>query len=99
MDKSVINWKKVNKKPRSDFDRNINNNAAIGGCKEMGLKMIGLGGTDITKGIKKSIIAVCWQLFRISYLNMIGDKKESEIVKWANDLVGGRSPNIKDFKD
>lgn len=44
MNKSVINWKKINKKPRSDFDRNINNNAAITGCKEMGLKMIGLGG-------------------------------------------------------
>lgn len=30
---------------------------------------------------------------------MIGDKKEPEIVAWANDLVGGKCASIKDFRD
>ena len=50
--------------------------------------MPGIGGTDILDGNKKQVIAVVWQLVRLHYLNIVGSKKEDDLVKWANELVG-----------
>ena len=61
--------------------------------------MIGIGGTDLTKGDKKLILATVWQLVRLDYLKLIGDKNEADLVKWANELVGGKHDPIKDLKD
>ena len=60
IDDKAIDWKKVDLVPSNDFKRNINNNTAIEGCKKMGLKMIGIGGVDITKGERKLVLATCW---------------------------------------
>ena len=59
--------------------------------------MPGIGGTDILNKNKKLIIAVVWKLVRIHYLQLIGDKKEEDLVKWANEMVGEQ--HIKNFKD
>lgn len=61
--------------------------------------MIGIGGPEITKGVKKDILATVWQLVRQHYLKLIGDKSEADLVKWANDTVGGKHASIKDLKD
>ena len=99
IDDKAVDWKKVDLNPNNDFKRNINNNAAVEACKNMKLKMIGIGGTDITKGDKKLILAIVWQIVRLSYLKIIGGKTEEDIVKWANDTVAGKHPSIVDLKD
>lgn len=55
-----INWKKTQDPPRHDFDRNGNNNEAIAACKTLKLKLIGIGGPDITKGERKLVLALIW---------------------------------------
>lgn len=84
IDEKAIDWKKVDLAPSNDFKRNINNNTAIEGCKNMGLKMIGIGGVDITKGERKLVLATCWQICKTHYLKLIGGKTEDELVAWAN---------------
>ena len=59
--------------------------------------MPGIGGTDILNGNKKLIAAVVWQLVRKHYLMLIGEKKEEDLVKWANEMV--KDQQIKNFKD
>jgi len=99
IDPTSVDWKKIDKNPNNDFKKNINNNTVIEAGKNMKLKLIGVGGVDLTKGEKKALLAVVWQLVRLYYLKLIGDKKEDELVKWVNDTVGGKCPSIKDFKD
>jgi len=94
-----IPWKSVKDPPKTDFDRNINNNTAITACKDLKLKLIGIGGTDITKGTRKLVLAVIWQIVRLHYLKLIGDKTEDDIVKWANQLTAGKCEPIKNLKD
>jgi len=55
-----VDWKKVDKNPNNDFKKNINNNAVVDACKNMGLKMIGIGGVDLTKGDRKLTLATVW---------------------------------------
>lgn len=99
IDDKVVEWKNVDLKPNNDFKKNINNNTAIAACKLMGMKMIGVGGVDITKKDKKNILAVVWQLVRKHYLKLIGNKTEDDIVKWANEMVGGKATSITSIKD
>lgn len=95
-----IDWKKVDMSPKNDFGRNINNTNGVKACTEkLGIKLIGVGGPDLTKGDKKSILACVWQLARYGYLKVIGNKTEDDLVKWANDLVGGKATPITNLKD
>jgi plastin-1 len=94
-----ITWKSVKDPPKTDFDRNINNNTACTACKDLKLKLIGIGGTDLTKGTRKLVLAVVWQIVRLHYLKLIGDKSEDDIVKWANQLTAGKCEPIKNLKD
>lgn len=95
----TIDWKVVNTSPKQIFDKNLNCNHAIESGKKLGLKFIGIGGTDITGGNKKLILAVVWQLVRLHYLKLVGDKSEDDLVKWANDCVGGKATSIANLKD
>ena len=99
IDEKAIDWKKVDLVPSNDFKRNINNNTAIEGCKNMGLKMIGIGGVDITKGERKLVLATCWQICKTHYLKLIGGKTEDDLVAWANQQVGDKHAPIKALKD
>lgn len=99
IDPKCVDWKKIDKNPNNDFKKNINNNAVVEACKNMGLKMIGIGGTDLTKGDRKLTLATVWQIVKQYYLMLIGGKKETDIVAWANGLAAGKVAEIKDFKD
>jgi plastin-1 len=99
IDPKSVDWKKIDKAPNNDFKKNINNNTVVEAGKNMKLKLIGIGGVDLTKGEKKSLLALVWQLVRLYYLKLIGDKKEDDLVKWVNDTCAGKCPTIKDFKD
>lgn len=95
-----IDWKKIEKKPDHIMKKGINNDAAVKACKEaLGLKMIGIGGSDLTKGNRKLILATVWQLVRLHYLKLIGGKDDAEIVKWANDTVGDKATAITGLSD
>jgi len=99
IDPKSVDWKKIDKAPNNDFKKNINNNTVVEAGKNMKLKLIGIGGVDLTKGEKKSLLALVWQLVRLYYLKLIGDKKEDDLVKWVNDTCTGKCDPIKDFKD
>lgn len=96
----VVDWKKIDMNPNNDFKKNINNNAGLATAKDkLGIKVIGIGGPDLTKGEKKLILAIVWQLVRLHYLKLIGDKSEDDLVKWANETVGGNHAPIASLKD
>jgi plastin-1 len=60
LDKSIVDWKKVDKKANNKFKKGINCGYVIECSKKLGLKLPGIGGTDILEGNKKLIIAVVW---------------------------------------
>lgn len=99
IDDKAVDWKKIDKNPNNDFKKNINNNAVIEACKTWKLKMIGIGGVDLTKGDKKLTLATVWQIVKQYYLNLVGNKDEKDIVKWVNETTAGKCDPIKDFKD
>lgn len=56
-----INWKLVDNSPKNVYGKNGNCGEALKGCKKgLGLKMIGIGGVDIAKGNRKSILSTVW---------------------------------------
>merc|ERR1711865_15324 len=69
------------------------------GCKTWKLKMIGIGGVDLTKGDRKLTLATVWQIVRQYYLNLVGNKDEKDIINWVNETSAGKCDPIKDFKD
>ena len=99
IDPKSVDWKKIDQNPNNDFKKNINNNTVVDACKNMGQKMIGIGGVDLTKGDRKLTLATVWQIVKQYYLNLIGGKKEADIVAWANSLAAGKVQEIKDLKD
>lgn len=47
LDTSVVDWKKVDKNPNNKFKQGINCGQVIEACKKLGLKIPGIGGSDI----------------------------------------------------
>lgn len=98
----TIDWKIVRDPPKNEFDKNNNNNEAVKKIKEAfpkQAKLVGVGGVDITKGERKLVLATVWQLVKVHYLFLIGNKTEADIVKWANEFVAKDGLKMKDFKD
>jgi plastin-1 len=60
LDKTVVDWRKVEKNPNNKFKQGINCNEALNAAKKLGLKIPGIGGSDIVDGNKKLVIAVVW---------------------------------------
>ncbi len=75
----------------------INCTQAVDACKKLKLVTVGIGGTDILDGNKKSILALVWQLVRLHYLKIIGSRTEDDLIKWANECATDMP--IKNFKD
>jgi hypothetical protein len=98
----TTDWKMVRNPPKNDFDKNNSNNHAIKCMKDAfgnKCKLVGIGGVDITKGERKLVLASIWQLVRVHYLSLIGDKTEDDIVAWSNELVAKDGVSIKNMKD
>jgi hypothetical protein len=99
IDDTVVEWKKVEKKPNNKFKMGINCTEAINACKKLKLVTTGIGGTDILDKNKKNILAVVWQLVRCHYLKIIGSQTEKDLLNWANGLVGDiQMSSLKDKK-
>jgi plastin-1 len=60
LDPTVIDWKKIDKNPNNKYKQGINCSQAVEAAKKLGIKLPGIGGSDILDGNKKSIIAVVW---------------------------------------
>lgn len=60
LDNTCVDWKKVEKNPNNKFKMQINCNVAIDASKKLGLKIPGIGGSDILEGNRKLIIAIVW---------------------------------------
>ena len=98
----AVDWKLVRDPPKNEFDKNNNNNHAIQAMKNAfgnKTKLVGIGGVDISKGTRKLVLATVWQLVRVHYLSLIGDKTEDDIVAWANGMVAKDGIQIKSLKD
>jgi len=94
----IVNWKKVQKKPKMVFHKNNNNSYGISilkGLQKYGIKfsLVGIGGQNVTDGHKKYILAIMWQLFRyhsIKFLSELGggkDISDNQILEMANECV------------
>jgi len=96
----VVDWKRVDKKPKNVHVKTINCNYAVELGKSAAFKfsLVGIDGTDIVKGNTKLILAIVWQMMRhhvITFLtSMSGSSKmltETDVLKWANEKVLAQS--------
>jgi len=92
----IVSWRKVEKKPKILFKKNINNDYVIvlGKSKKCDFSLVNIGGSDISNGNKKLVLALVWQMMRhhtIRFLSELskGGKKitDKEILEWANGQV------------
>lgn len=107
----IVPWSKVNKQPvKLTFKKNENNDLALSIAKSMGIKIVNVGGRDITAGDRKPILAVVWQLRRqhlMNYLKQIArqtgkpEYTDQTLLAEANDMVrrAGKSSMISSYND
>lgn len=102
----VVNWKSVDKKPKNVHAKigNCNYAVTLGKASPFRFSLVGIGGTDIAKGVTKLVLALVWQLMRhhvIKFLStMSGSAKqltEKDVLEWANAKVAasGVHPVVK----
>lgn len=70
----TVDLKKLDPKVKIKFARNGNCTQVINGAKSLGLKIVGIDGTDFADAKRKNILAVVWQMMRHHYLDVIGGK-------------------------
>lgn len=110
LDTHKINKNLDPKKATYKFKKNENNKYAIDtATKEFGVSLVGIGGSDLSEGNHKSILAFVWQLRRLyvlDYLNKLGEKTgkkydEKSLLDEANEKVraAGKSSMIKGYDD
>jgi len=105
----IVDWKRVRKNPRNNFDKIANCNYAVEIAKEMKLSLVGIGGSDINAGNKTLTLAIVWQLMRahlISILEKLGGGQkisDSDIIDWANSKIKSAEKfsetSIKSWRD
>jgi len=107
-----VDWeKRVNKPPFKKFQAHMksieNCNYAVELGKQLGLSLVGIGGSDIYAGNKLLILGFVWQLMRgytIKILQTLSGSdaliSDAEIVAFINErLTGAGKPTISSFKD
>jgi len=90
----LVNWRKVEKKPTMVFKKNSNNSYAVVLGKSLGLRLVSIGGSDITQKNRKLILGFIWQLFRYHSIKFIAQLSkdgvnvdDSYLLNWANEKV------------
>ncbi|KNC56427.1 fimbrin [Thecamonas trahens ATCC 50062] len=101
----IVNWKKVaTKVPIRRFSAIANCNYAVVLGKSLHFSLVGVSGDNINEGDRTRTLAVVWQLCRFHLLKVLrelggGAKiEDADMIKWANDTVGGVS-TMRDFRD
>jgi len=96
----VVEWNRVEKNPNTPFKVGINCQVAFDAMtKGLNIKAVGIGASDIQQGNKKLILALIWQLMRVHYLQIIGNKTDKDLIDWGNSVKGNENRQIKGFKD
>jgi len=106
-----VQWKQVEMKPNNKFKKVANCNYVVVLGKQLKFSLVGIGGSDITDGNKKLLLALVWQLMRYhtyKFLAEVQAKKfggkhvdDQAIIDWANKAVrdAGKSTQMNNFKD
>jgi len=93
-----VEWKNVKLEPRNNFDKVVNCNEAINACKRVPIAIVSTAGSDIHSSNRQLILGIVWQLMRESTLKILGNKKEKDILDWANSMHK-LDPPMKGFDD
>ena len=94
----IVKKKLIQKKPKNVFEQNVNCNEIIDLCKKLHLTVVGTGGGEIREGNKKHILSIVRQMMKMHSLQVIGNKKEEDLVNWGNEKVDENN-KIKNLKD
>lgn len=103
-----VDWKKVNKPPKNNFNKLENCNYAVSLGKQLKFSLVGIDGKDIMDGNKTLTLAILWQMMRhhvLSVLRRLGNGKEvgdADLINWGNQKIsaaGKSSSPINTFKD
>jgi len=113
--KGIVDWKQVNTKPKGKFQSLPNTNYAVKLCVDktniLKMSLVGIAGSDIYDGQKKSLLAMVWQLMRYHTLKYLAaasqaifnkpNATDEMIIEWANKNVAdsGKSLSIKSYQD
>ena len=94
----IVKKKLLQKKPKNVFEQNVNCNEIIDLCKKLHLTIVGTGGAEIREGNKKHILSIVRQMMKMHSLQVIGNKKEEDLVNWGNEKVDENN-KIKNLRD
>jgi plastin-1 len=96
LEPGCIKWEGVKQPPKNVFEANQNCQHAIDVAKGAPFKfgLPSVAGTDFPKKNRIPVLALVWQLVRHHYLQLIGGKKEQELIQWGNAVVGDKAPAI-----
>ena len=103
----IVNWRRVNMNPKNKFKCVENCNYCVVLAKQMGFRIVNIGGADIAHKNKMLILAIIWQLMRQHTLNMLtqlgGGRavEERAVLQWANREVqrSGKTTSVRSFQD
>lgn len=96
---NVVEWNRVEKNANNHFKVGINCQVAFDAAQALKIKLVGIGASDIQDGNKKLTLAIVWQLMRIHYLQIIGNKSDKDLIAWANAQKGNENIQINGLKD
>lgn len=93
----LVNWKKVQKKPKMVFHKNSNHTYALSLLKgigtdkktDIGIKfsLVGIGGKNITDGDKNYILSCIWQLYRYHSVKFLAELRQNSGEKLTDELI------------
>jgi len=107
----IVSWKQVEKTPNNKFKKVANCNYVVVLGRSLKFSLVGIGGSDISAGNKKLLLAFVWQLMRFHTFKFLAevqakkfggkDVTDEMIVEWANNKVkqANRSTKMTSFKD
>ncbi len=72
----TVDMKKIDLKVKNKFSRSANCTQIVVGAKNLGLKIVGVDGTDFQEAKRKMVLAVVWQMMRYHYMSVIGGRTE-----------------------
>eukprot|EP01096_Ripella_sp_DP13-Kostka_P016906 TRINITY_DN842_c0_g1_i4.p1 TRINITY_DN842_c0_g1~~TRINITY_DN842_c0_g1_i4.p1 ORF type:complete len:894 (+),score=504.74 TRINITY_DN842_c0_g1_i4:133-2682(+) len=79
-------------KPKNIFEQNANHVKSLAGARTVGCKLINIGPEDIQNANQKMILAVVWQLIRMSLVASINLQHHPEMIN-----LKLQQENVKDF--
>eukprot|EP01095_Lingulamoeba_sp_RSL-Kostka_P007905 TRINITY_DN257_c1_g1_i1.p1 TRINITY_DN257_c1_g1~~TRINITY_DN257_c1_g1_i1.p1 ORF type:complete len:745 (-),score=330.47 TRINITY_DN257_c1_g1_i1:49-2253(-) len=67
----TIDESKLAKKPKNDFEKNINHDMCIEGAKKIGCSVVNIGGKDLLSGTPHLVMGILWQIIKRSLMYQI----------------------------